>query len=458
MLDRFRLLHGVGRSGVTIALEAGEDPRCEFVQVDFVAPRSTTAVGYGSVSYRPKGGNVTLRAGGANARRTVERPIVKDTGLLAITSRRLVFVGSTRHFEWRWADLVAADLHDSWMALPVRSQQRVYGVGIAPAHWDGLVATISTAWGMAADGVAATYQAAAADFVKLWEHRPEPPRGMSPDPRVIDWVQRANPVAAQVNANIEAMLADAARSVPRDPGPAPQGDPAAAGGAAAPSLEKPPRVAGQPVDGATQIVRTYLAKHAGTFQHFDELAGSSPNLLTSKLIASTRTPWMNSRITQADERWLLERSETAPWASIPLDARLVDADPVAAGGLYDAAMAVWTHFMSDRPSGFAVAKMSKVLYLMRPHLFPILDTRLSQLYDKSAAAAAAEVSARRPEIASRWNYWAAIRLDVLDAADWLASTRQVLAVGTSIEQRAATTLSDVRLVDILSWTPAADED
>jgi hypothetical protein len=103
-------------------------------------------------------------------------------------------------------------------------------------------------------------------------------------------------------------------------------------------------------------------------------------------------------------------------------------------------------------TGFSVPA-SKILYLMRPHLVPIIDSRLSALYDDAAAVAAANISARRPAVASKWNYWAAIRLDVLAASEWLVLTRKMLGSGTPTERRASEILSDVRLLDLVSWTP-----
>jgi hypothetical protein len=57
-------------------------------------------------------------------------------------------------------------------------------------------------------------------------------------------------------------------------------------------------------------------------------------------------------------------------------ALLRDADPFARGGLYDAAERLYQHFVADRPRGVNGAKISKCLYLMRPGLVPILDSRL----------------------------------------------------------------------------------
>ncbi len=71
-------------------------------------------------------------------------------------------------------------------------------------------------------------------------------------------------------------------------------------------------------------------------------------------------------------------------------------------------------FWTDRPGGVATAKISKVLYLMRPALFPILDRRLRSFYGPAAKAAARDVASRRPEFAAcKRMTWEAVRLDLL---------------------------------------------
>jgi hypothetical protein len=93
---------------------------------------------------------------------------------------------------------------------------------------------------------------------------------------------------------------------------------------------------------------------------------------------------MGSRISAEQAAWLIDRGTTAPWSAIRLDAQLKQADPLAIGGLYDRAAAVWEHFWDARPAGISTAKISKVLYLMRPGLFPILDSYLTRLYRPAA--------------------------------------------------------------------------
>jgi hypothetical protein len=65
---------------------------------------------------------------------------------------------------------------------------------------------------------------------------------------------------------------------------------------------------------------------------------------------------------------LMAAGTGAPWNSVPLDARLEDADPE--GDLYWAATSLFRHFDDIAGVGLAIASM---LRLKRPTFFPILD-------------------------------------------------------------------------------------
>ena len=128
-------------------------------------------------------------------------------------------------------------------------------------------------------------------------------------------------------------------------------------------------------DPAHAIVR-YLERHGGTVIHYDFRAATFDQI-NLDLVRATRSPWMGSRISAKEAAWIIGRGIIAPWAAIPLDAQLKEADPLAEGGLYDQAAALWGHFWDARPANVSTAKISKVLYLMRPELFPILDSYLT---------------------------------------------------------------------------------
>jgi hypothetical protein len=214
-------------------------------------------------------------------------------------------------------------------------------------------------------------------------------------------------------------------------------------------------VGGRVIDDPAQAVAAYLRQSGGTITHYDFRAGRFP-AIDQDLVRATRSPWMASRISAPQAAWMIERGATAPWAAVPADAQLRDADPLAAGGLYDRAAAVWEHFWAPRPAGVSTAKISKVLYLMRPGLFPILDSYLVRFYRVAARAAAADVGARRPSLsAHQLLYWEAVRRDLLASQSALRQLRRSLAAAdTPLAAPAAQTLSDLRLLDILAFAAA----
>jgi hypothetical protein len=162
---------------------------------------------------------------------------------------------------------------------------------------------------------------------------------------------------------------------------------------------------------------------------------------------------MGSRISAQQAAWFIAQGTTAPWAQIPLDAQLKEADPLAVGGLYDRAAVLWEHFWDARPANVSTAKISKVLYLMRPGLFPIVDSYLTVFYRAAARAAAIELGQKRASLGRfRTLYWEAIRRDVLVNEAGLQVLRQVLAAtGAPLAEQAAQRLSDLRLLDMLAF-------
>ena len=214
------------------------------------------------------------------------------------------------------------------------------------------------------------------------------------------------------------------------------------------SAHVPPiEVAGWKVDEPLAVVSAYCREHAVILRRYDGLAGEQDTLTTEVVRAS----WLlNSRISYAQQRWLLDRSPGAPWHDVAAAALLRDADPGVPGGDYDNAERLYAHFYRDRPRGIDHAKISKCLHLTRPGLFPILDRRTLKLYHQSARLAARELEdVRRPV---RRAYWAAIRLDLLRGEDTLVQLRAAMretGAGDPLGE-AADQLSDVRLLDILS--------
>jgi hypothetical protein len=203
-------------------------------------------------------------------------------------------------------------------------------------------------------------------------------------------------------------------------------------------------VAGRAIPRPADHIITYLQTFPPTVTRFDLGQPGDPDLLTAAEV--TRTRVINSRISHAQVDWFVTRAAQAGtlWAAVPAAARLADANPQTKGGLYD-------HFVRPREPGVWVAKVSKVLHLKRPHLIPILDSRLLATYEKPARAAAERHRAARPGY-KRLN-WVAIRDDLIVPANVaaLARLRRSLAGHPDDRVRRAAELSDVRLLDILVW-------
>lgn len=214
----------------------------------------------------------------------------------------------------------------------------------------------------------------------------------------------------------------------------------------------PITVAGRTVGNPLGAITEYLKKHPGTVTHYDFIAGTSGEV-TAELIRATRMPWMASRISGREETWFIEHARSAPWGLVAPDAVLQDADAARAGGLYDAASALWDHFWSERPKGIATAKISKVLYLMRPTLFPILDRRLSSFYAAAAKVVARDIASLRPEFAAcKRMTWEAVRRDLLSNQAALRELRDALGdIDCVLASEASTKISDLRFLDMLAW-------
>ena len=217
-------------------------------------------------------------------------------------------------------------------------------------------------------------------------------------------------------------------------------------------------VAGHVVRDPAHAIVQYLEQHGGTVTHYDFRAATFSGI-NLDLIRATRSPWMGSRISAKDAAWLIDRGTTAPWAAIPLDARLKQADPLTVDGLYDRAAALWEHFWDARPANVSTAKISKVLYLMRPGLFPILDSYLVRFYRAAARAAAIDAAQKRASLGRfRTLYWEAIRRDILANEAGLQAVREVLAATEApLAEQAARGLSDLRLLDMLAWAVSPGE-
>jgi hypothetical protein len=208
------------------------------------------------------------------------------------------------------------------------------------------------------------------------------------------------------------------------------------------TLDRTLFIAGEPVsvDQALDRLNSYPIQ---TPDVYDLPGPGEPNIITAEEIARTRK--VSSRISHAEAEWFIATGTSAPWVSI--DADLRDADPGETGQLYDAMLALYNHFESSAPTGISTAKISKVLHLKRPKLFPILDSRLHRRYRPAASAEAS----RHPERQHRLMYWAAIRLDLLRSNQGLAHLRSRIADHPSENVQKLGSVSDLRLLDMVTW-------
>jgi hypothetical protein len=209
-------------------------------------------------------------------------------------------------------------------------------------------------------------------------------------------------------------------------------------------------IAGHPVSDACGVVEQYLARYGKTIRRYDFFEGPSRQV-SPESVKATRI--VASRISNEAAVWFVERGVSAPWSVVPADAELADADATVTGGLYENACALWNHFAATPLPQVSTGKISKVLHLARPALFPILDSTVRKVYRKAAKDAAREVVSTRPDLARiKRMYWMAIRQDVLANADGLETLRDELRTSESpLARECADGLSDVRLLDVCAW-------
>lgn len=210
-------------------------------------------------------------------------------------------------------------------------------------------------------------------------------------------------------------------------------------------------VAGIKIADPLAQVESYVNGHRRTLEQYDLAGQGEPDTLAVEEIERTRI--IRSRISGSQCQWMFEQAQRSEefWRAVPPHAVLADADPAEKGGLYDDACALFESFLHSRQPGIWWGKVSKVLHLKRPGLFPILDSRLKSFYREPARAAAVRYQSARPGM--RYAYWAAVRADATNPVNvaGLAELRHRLRAHPKTLVRSATDLSDVRLLDILAW-------
>jgi len=212
-------------------------------------------------------------------------------------------------------------------------------------------------------------------------------------------------------------------------------------------------VAGKEVVDPVQVVQDYVKTRTRTCNVFDLPAGTYDSL-SPEVLDSTRI--VRSQISRKQGEWFIRCAETAPWHRVPQEARVVDAVPDARGSLYDDAVTLWRHYMNspDRPSQVSIAKISKVLHAMRPHFFPILDSRVMRRYRSLATDEARRLAVVRPDLGHvQRAFWAAVRIDLERSADGLNAVRRELGQSEHhLVRQWSGHVSDVRLHDVVAWS------
>ena len=194
------------------------------------------------------------------------------------------------------------------------------------------------------------------------------------------------------------------------------------------------------IEQALAAFRRYRRK---TVDRYDLQGVGNPNVITFEEVARTRA--VSSRVSNQHAAWFVTRSQTAPWPSPEAD--LAEADPSERDGLYDQMNACYGHFHSDRPRKVGIGKISKVLHIKRPKLFPILDTEVRACYKQAARRAAKNY----PKRGYKAMHWAAIRNDLIAnrQSGGLAELRDAFAGEPPLKDYSG--LTDLRLLDILTW-------
>lgn len=203
-----------------------------------------------------------------------------------------------------------------------------------------------------------------------------------------------------------------------------------------------------------------LTYPVSTLRRYDAPTEGEHGQVTDELVRRTRS--LASRISLAQQAWFVERAQSLDLGEIhqirDLTQLLTDKSA------WEAADHVYSHFMSEAPKGVSFAKVHKVVHLVRPSVFPILDSRLRSTYwtRQKALSDAGRLPGR-----DNWRRrtWIAIGEDLIAArADGALTTlREAIASHARRDSNSEPDadaleradllagVSDLRLLDILTW-------
>ena len=246
------------------------------------------------------------------------------------------------------------------------------------------------------------------------------------------------------------------------------------------------RIAGQVVQDAADEVIAYLeGRNHGTqnrIQDFDHAAYlgrlATPLTITKATINSANKlrAQMGRNYTGPGTPltgWLQPQQLTTPWNILTTAHTFMNADPSVCGGIYDDFCAIWYNFypmhVQGRRNGISTAKINKVLHQLVPDFFPIVDSKVLNLYynmlfQGAARSICARVVANRANAgcANPFNdgfLYEPIRQDMRNI-NFTAIRQQVsvmpcnnslLIAGQPANVWAAANLSDVRIFDMIAW-------
>ena len=195
----------------------------------------------------------------------------------------------------------------------------------------------------------------------------------------------------------------------------------------------------------------YAARHGETLRWYDYGGDPDAGIRPSDGIALEdlgRLALIDTELTGRDAAALLgEITRGVDWGIIGRDERLEDA--VYGGELQHRMREMWSQV---RRPNIANAKVSKLLHMKRPHMFPILDKQVRQLYWERAREVGAEYPMPAGQHVQRL-FLEAIRQDVVASSDALDQLRAGFAGETGPAGWLAG-LTTLRVFDILAWRPA----